>query len=260
MPLQDLELFRFAYFPSYFERIEYLVSLSDKENEHWGFKNKGLINYLNYTFLRLQEENKLVVTKDKTKCAFNTGLLTPYPYYEPIYAIFIRNTNSKAQSEWISAGKEGFCSHSVGYVREYCDNNFPKRARYFDDYSKLVFNPTKRITTHYEHIIKENKERLPAPLNTMSEDEIIEKFDGAIKIMNKRISLDYKLAVPQYYRNQIQLLLPLWITKGVTEPDLALVVEEKTNDYAATTCLTMSMAYNNARLIAKPHSNWLKPL
>ena len=43
-------------------------------------------------------------------------------------------------------------------------------------------------------------------------------------------------------------------------PDLALVVTKNSsgNFYQGHTCLTLEMAYNNARLIAKPDSNWLR--
>ena len=42
-------------------------------------------------------------------------------------------------------------------------------------------------------------------------------------------------------------------------PDLALACEKKEDGscYLGRTCLTMEMAYNNARLIAKPESEWL---
>ena len=42
-----------------------------------------------------------------------------------------------------------------------------------------------------------------------------------------------------------------------SNPDLALTVTKKNGYYQAHTCLTLDMAYNNARLIAKPESTWL---
>ncbi len=252
----------FAFFhPHIFNKIEELYKLIDKGNENWGkpyYNNTHpiLLNYLSYTLSKLEEEEKLVITKDATKCCFNTGLLTPYPYYEPVYALFYRNKNENAKSEWVSAG---FCKESTGYLREYCNDELPKRATYFNDPSKLIFDPTKKITVNTHHIIEDNKERLPYPLNEMNAEKIHQTLDWAIKIINKRISTDYKLAVPQYYKGRIQLLLPLHITEGSEKPELALVVEEHQADYVASTCLTIDMAYNNARLIAKPYSHWLKP-
>ena len=41
------------------------------------------------------------------------------------------------------------------------------------------------------------------------------------------------------------------------KPDVAIAVTKKDNFYQGHTCITLDMAYNNARLIAKPESNWL---
>ncbi len=252
----------FAFFPpNIFSKIEELYKLIDKDNEDWGraYHNNThpiLLNYLNHTYSKIVEENKLVITSDSTKCCFNTGLLTPYPYYEPVYALFYRNKNEHAKSEWVSAG---FCQESTGYLREYCDGIFPKRAEYFDDPSKLIFNPMKKITVNTHHIIEDNKERLAELFDGMNAEKIHQTLDWVIKIINKRIITDYKLAVPQYYKGKIQLLLPLHIIEGAEKPQLALVIEEHQTDYVASTCLTIGMAYNNARLIAKPYSGWLKP-
>lgn len=61
-----------------------------------------------------------------------------------------------------------------------------------------------------------------------------------------------------YFNGQIQLLLPLCLVDP-DKTDLALVVTKNSSGsyYQGHTCLTLEMAYNNARLIAKPESNWL---
>lgn len=85
-------------------------------------------------------------------------------------------------------------------------------------------------------------------------------FDGAIKHAKNMINANYKTAVPQYYKGKIQLLIPICLIRE-NVPDLALVVSknEAGNQYLGHTCLTLDMAYNNARLIARPDSLWLKP-
>ena len=85
-------------------------------------------------------------------------------------------------------------------------------------------------------------------------------FSGAIEIMKKKVTANYKIAVPQYFNGKIQLLLPLCLVDSDI-PDLALVVtkNQSENFYQGHTRLTMEMAYNNARLIAKLESNWLLP-
>ena len=53
-------------------------------------------------------------------------------------------------------------------------------------------------------------------------------FNGAIETMKKKVTANYKIAVPQYFNGKIQLLLPLCLVD--TEiPDLALVVTKKLN-------------------------------
>ncbi|MBM3756695.1 MAG: DUF3825 domain-containing protein [Acidobacteria bacterium] len=51
-----------------------------------------LSGYLNYTFLRLQQESKIRFTQDQRQACFNTGLQTPDE--NNIFAVFARNTRS----------------------------------------------------------------------------------------------------------------------------------------------------------------------
>jgi hypothetical protein len=83
-------------------------------------------------------------------------------------------------------------------------------------------------------------------------------FTGVVDTSIKKVVANYKLAVPQYHEKKIQLLIPLFFEND-NKPDLALVLTKKDGYYQGHTCLTLDMAYNNARLIAKPESNWLCP-
>lgn len=85
---------------------------------------------------------------------------------------------------------------------------------------------------------------------------MINILNGAIDTMKKRVSANYKLAIPQYYDGKIQLLLPLCLMSD-NKADVAIAVTKKDKCYQGHTCLTLDMAYNNARLIAKPENNWL---
>ena len=84
----------------------------------------------------------------------------------------------------------------------------------------------------------------------LESDEIRRRLIGAINEAQRKVRSNYKMAVPQYYEGKIQLLLPLCLTPGSPNPDLALVTHKiSSNTYTARTCLTLKMAYNNARLI-----------
>ncbi len=114
--------------------------------------------------------------------------------------------------------------------------------------------------TSYPHIFNDPDNFLRIPESIRESSNKIMLFDGAIKRAKQMINANYKTAVPQYYKGKIQLLIPICLIND-NVPDLALVVSknEMGNQYLGHTCLTLDMAYNNARLIARPDSNWLKP-
>lgn len=90
------------------------------------------------------------------------------------------------------------------------------------------------------------------------------RFSNALDIALSRVAWNYKTAIPVYYvkDHKMQLLLPLALEhKGTI--DVALVCnhkydkEKEVNNYEGRTIFTMEMAYNNARLITRPDSDWL---
>ena len=58
---------------------------------------------------------------------------------------------------------------------------------------------------------------------------------------------------------RLQYLLPIFPTK-LNKPDLAMTQTVMDGDYLVNTCLTLEMAYLNARAIAKPSAPWLLEL
>lgn len=139
-------------------------------------------------------------------------------------------------------------------------SNLPDIANFFEKPELLIFNPKCELIPDIEHIITDNKSRFPAHLQNADDSELRRQLVGAIDEVKKKVRTNYKIAIPQYYAGRIQLLLPLCLTAGSPNPDLALVVQKlNATTYKASTCLTLKMAYNNARLIVKPQSEWLKP-
>lgn len=95
--------------------------------------------------------------------------------------------------------------------------------------------------------------------NVRIKRRLINRFDDAIELAQKRVEWNFKTAVPAFYptKNTMSLLLPLDLTEN-EQPDVALVVElMESGAYIGQTILTMKMAYNNARLICRPDSDWL---
>lgn len=204
------------------------------------YPNNGILaNYIVKTYEKLQSERNIIFAQDHA--LFNTGLFTKY--YEPIYAY-----HSEQKISFLTEyelGKKGI-------------EKYPGRADYFADPELLIFDWHYKINIYYKHILEDNKSRINIPKDILESQNLLNTFNGAIDTMKKRVSANYKLAVPQYFEGRVQLLLPLCLHSDDV-PDLALVVTKVGNVYQGHTCLTLDMAYNNARLIAKPESNWLDP-
>ena len=233
-----------AEYMSYFQvnwndYIEDILKLADKEiwsNETYP-NNKILTNYMVHTYKKLSSEKNIIINNEYA--LFNTGLFTEF--YQPIYAYQDKN------------GLRFLTSYDLGNMNI---SERPPRADYFKDPSLLLFDWHYEININYKHILKDinNIERIPEKLKDSK--NILNNLNGSIETMKKRVSANYKLAIPQYYENKIQLLLPLCLEDDTT-PSLALTVTKVGNYYQGHTCLTLDMAYNNARLIAKPESSWL---
>lgn len=241
-------LYNFMYMGDYNKNISELSEMALPET--WTLQsddeNGVLKRYLSKTFERLQEENKVITTEKF--CVFNTGLYTNN--YEEIFVI-AEKSSANSQKEWMF---REFCSE---YKLDNTDiNTIPQRADYFYDPSLLLFNWHYPVRVQYGHILDDerNKDRMPQVIRESRMP--LKIFTGVIDNSIKKVIANYKLAVPQYYRGEIQLLIPLYFEDD-NNPDLALAVTKKNGYYQGHTCLTLDMAYNNARLIAKPESNWL---
>lgn len=83
----------------------------------------------------------------------------------------------------------------------------------------------------------------------------------AIDLAKMRCDWNFKTAIPFYFptEDKMSLILPLSFSSD-SEPDLALVVsKENSANYQAHTVLTLDQAYNGARLVSRPMSDWLSP-
>jgi hypothetical protein len=249
------DLFDFAFIPDLDGQLQLLATEAEEEDWAYHFTPSDhahpiLFNYLRYTYRRLAEELKVGLSDDGQFACFNTGLVTSHQ--EPIFASFESNRKENAQP-WFFKG---------WYRRGRWElNKFPELpdlAHYFDDPTCLVLDVRKDLRVNVEHIIEENRERVPDPYRSMEDFTLASLLGGAINNARERVRRSYKTAIPQYYRGQVQLLLPLCFSNP-QKAELALVVEKHQTFYRATTCLTLDMAYNNARQLARPDRDWLKP-
>ena len=246
-------LFGFAWFPDFKASLADLKDLA--MDEDWDYKDSPkskhqiLFNYLHYTFIRLREERKIV--RVGSYAGFNTGLVTDNQ--EEIFALFKRNSFGGGMPYYFVK----FCKESdYDIMQRFAPA--PEAANYFSDPNDLIYDTRRDLIINIDHIIDDNISRFPSDLQAQSKHLLRNIVSGAIMDAKKRIKRNYKTAVPQYYKGNIQLLIPLCLKdRGIA--DLALVVRELGGAYRANTCLTLDMAFSNARLIAKPDDEWLVP-
>lgn len=230
--------------------------------EPWGFgggdshKSRDypiLTNYLNHTFLRVQAQDKINYSPDKRRSCFNTGLQTKEG--NDIYATFYWSDMAVAlnRTDWVW---HGFYPAHSDKLREF--EPLPDIATYIDDPSSLVFDDRYEFEIDKRHILEDNRERLPLIL----QDNLtlaLSALDGAVSMLQSRLRRDCMLATPHWYNNQVQLLMPLCITRTDT-PDAVLVAErdDERRKYIVKTILTPQMAYINARVLRVLHRPWLQ--
>lgn len=262
-------LFDFAWIPArgadvpaskgYESRLKDLAERA--QPEMWSFDPAQpyaiLGNYLRYTFKRLVHERKIEESVDGTGvkiAAFNTGLFTPN--YEEIFALFEANRDVSKQP-WVLKDFVVESDRRMAFFQ-----TRPKAARYFEKPAELIYDPDRDLIPNLDHVLDDNIERYPADLRTNPHRRRM-MLQGAVAEAGKRAQMNYKIAVPQFYfgyegasPGRIQLLLPLCFDQPAFA-DLALVVEREERAYRAFTVLPLELAYKNARLIARPASDWL---
>ena len=120
-----------------------------------------LKKYVQYTFYRLLQEDKICVSQDKKFAAFNTGLVNHH--YDDVYACFVPNLKT-GKAPWrfetfaIAGirGKDGYGKLLTNYF-----NPLPQVPSYVENKEDLIYDLDKELLTDYEHIIVDNLRRLP---------------------------------------------------------------------------------------------------
>lgn len=255
-----------------------------------------LIQYIKYTFYRLTREDKVCISNDRQFACFNTGLVDKH--YDDIYACFTPN-DPGCETEWKFAGFCTAANRTLGKQIVNYFSPLPEPPCYFERGEQLFFDVKRQLLTDFDHIIIDNVDRLPlgflaeqftdsheaadivselrAGVDSFRRRELYEqlrqiltdnnrlfvriqnRIKDSIELAKKRVSRNYKTAIPSYYpkRNTMSLMLPLCLTDEETT-DIALVVEQMpSGNYQGQTILTLGQAYIDARLLCQLNSEWL---
>lgn len=274
-----------------------LAKKAMRENWKWKDASKSdstglpiLKSYLEHTYYRLLEEDtksekKKIISIDGLTY-FNSGLLD-----RNFRQIIIVGTNKLIEKEIKGIGKcnwnllmdlESYSHNEHEIASMFNKDELPAIASYFTDYRQVVFDAGLDIHTNDRHIFEDGvaRDRLPKykeEYENVKDDQkelelflarIARDFDSAIERARLMAERNYKLAVPQFYREtgEIQFLLPIYLgeREEAERPQCALVLRLDTSGrrpyYSGVTILTLAMAYNNTRLIAKPDVFWLNEI
>ena len=236
------------------------------------------------------------ISGDRQFACFNTGLVDKH--YDDIYACFTPN-DPGCETEWKFAGFCTAANRTLGKQIVNYFSPLPEPPSYFERGEQLFFDVKRQLLTDFDHIIIDNADRLPLQFlaeqftDTREAADIVseirtttdkfrkrELYDqlrqiltdnnrlfvriqnrikDSIELAKKRVSRNYKTAIPSYYpkRNSMSLMLPLCLTDE-ENPDIALVVEQMpSGNYQGQTILTLGQAYIDARLLCQLNSEWL---
>lgn len=247
----------------YNHKLELLAKMA--QPEMWTYKRirdidpyKILRNYIQFTYDRLEEQNKIISSTDGRFRCMNTGLLTVYN--QEIIAIFSKNSMEGKQPWFLN----GFFKETDKFFT----TNFtelPPLADYSNNVNELIYDNCLELNLRKEHIIDDNFERFVEA--GYSNKELISVLLDAAKVtLEKKLKRNFKLALPFCYHNtetgenKIQLLAPLYFPGAPVR--LALVLNKIQSEakvyYEGVTVLPVEWAYMNARLIVKPDEEWAK--
>lgn len=256
-----------------------------------------LRSYLIYTFYRLQFEGKVLEDTEKGIAAFNTGLVddtyeaiyacfspnVEQPWKQPWRFEAFCKAGSRNWGKRLVATFDPLPQRAQYFARKE-DLLFDGTRTLQRDADHILLDNIDRLPQAFlEEELRGADDALDAleraaganddaskkqaydELREAIEDNakikrrLINRLDDAIELAQKRVEWNFKTAVPAFYptKNVMSLLLPLDLTED-ERPDVALVVElMESGAYMGQTILTMWMAYNNARLISRPDSDWL---
>ncbi len=256
--------------------------------ENWDFKNYDskianpiLKNYLENSYYQLFFEDKIIINNHEKKMCLNTGLMDSY-FNELLLECDIHYSEDDVlfpfefHNPLIRNGSERLFIY-------YLDNKQPQMASFYQKPDDLYFNweiaqRPDGISISDQHIFEENLERINDSIadksnrfekNPVGISKCKQMFETTLKNSIKLAKRNFKLVAPQFWSETgtIQYLMPIYLEgkceenakKEISLPNVALSLEYSNGKYLGKTILTLDMAYQNARVIARPDSFWLLP-
>ncbi len=261
-------LFDFAYIPTWYEQLHDLSEMAIPEP--WSFKRPAfqsvndetpiLERYIHQVFSKLaidynnappEELNRIMYIRNEF-CCFHTGLFTES--YQPIYMCFDRNKKQDTLKPWYFKGFVTQDSPRLRYIHP-----LPLKPSFPTDSATAFYQPDWDIRVHTNHILKDDENRMRLPAQIRDNWNLPLLLETAVEMARRKAMLDWSIVVPQVFQGRIQYLLPIYMTNP-DKPDLAMTLSLMEGYYIGHTCLTLQMAYQNARMLYRPTVKWLTTL
>ena len=264
-----LKFSEFAYMGSYYDRLDELAALALPEPWKYRrnqecYKNQQtpiLGYYMSSVYYKLAMDYQYALTPEEAgralyinseRCCFHTGLYTRN--YKAIYAYYERNLRTDSPWYWVLQGFQEEASAKLKYV-----NPLPMRPMSGLYELGMAYDPDWPIRVRVEHILEdaENLERIPEKLRDFPNLPLL--LETGVELARRQAAISPSIVVPQVFGGRFQYLLPVCLTDPA-KPELAMALSIHDGYYLGHTCLTLNMAYGNARLIGRPTVPWLTEL
>ena len=261
------------------QRIKSMRDLIDKIydklliTENWratsknrlGFYIKGILTTIQIKQKSCNETigNGYTWDKNREKYVFNTGLLDRYG--NDIYLIDFtpdeEDVMAKDIGEYLNKSKLVEIGFEFEHIKE-----MPDVVQFTNNKMDYIFQGEiedfdLEDDIHIYHIIESRSFRFGDKYNNMSKSILCSNIKQSIRHAVRMSKRDYKYVLPKYNFNtdSIQYLMPIYLDGNFGgEADLVAVVGKENGFWVIFTVLETETAYDNARLISKPESTWLK--
>lgn len=253
-------LFQVATMDNWTSILSTLADIAEPEAWDDPLEDKPLTileNYLLETFRILYREGgtyRMIRHRKPDLLIWNTGLLTPNG--EEILARMDHLTTPPGKNGYLTSPGwrlVGFFPESDRRIPDLTQK--PPLALHFVPYGRLLPDPTLSLLPDLDHLMKRNH-RLPGFWTLLPKEEKLQRLRGVFHRLELMLRRNPRLAVPQWYEESIQYLLPLDLGDG-RGPIGAFVLNDLDGKLRVQTILQLEWAYQNARLLGPLQHTWL---
>ena len=266
------DLFEFAYVPNWFDHLSSLAEMAIPES--WRFTHpilqprnmdtpilekyinyvfrKQVIDFNNFNYVSNPEYGDRIFYIRNENACFNTGLFTKN--YKSIFGCFVRNKRNGAKQDWLFRGFFDDTAPDLKNVQP-----LPDKPGLLVPIMGMTYFSVWDIRVNVNHILCDPENFARLPLEVQRAKNLTLLLETAVELARRKASFEPGIVVPQGYQGKVQFLLPLCLLDS-EHTDLAMTLTPMDGYYLGHTCLTLEMAYMNARLIGRPVAPWLLEL